>query len=67
MTDELKKPEYNEGYILGKVASAKYYRSRPRRRGSDRLPPGQKLIGARFPVLDLGFKPDFNPKTRQAA
>lgn len=63
MTDELKKPQYSEGYIRGKVASAKYYRSRPRRTGSDRLPPGQKLIGARFPVLDLGFKPDFNPKT----
>jgi len=59
----MKKPQYNEGYIRGKVASARYYRSRPRRTGRDRLPPGQKLIGARFPVLDLGFKPDFNPKT----
>ena len=56
------KSEYNEGYIRGKVESAKYYKSKPRRENHDRLPPGQQLIGARFPVLDLGFKPNFDPK-----
>ncbi len=59
---EIQVPEYNEGYIRGKVGSVKYYKKKPRREGTDRLPPGQQLIGARFPVLDLGFKPNFDPK-----
>src|SRR5574337_694077 len=61
MSDEAKK--YNEDYIRGKVSGAQHYRSRPRRTGSDRLPPGQKLIGDRFPVLGLGLTPEFNPQT----
>ena len=59
-------PEYNKTYIEGKERVAGLFRRKPKGHGDptkDRLPPGQHDIGKHFPILDLGYKPDFDPKT----
>ena len=49
--------------MAGKVAAAKHFRDQTYQGipTADRLPPGQHLIDERFPVLDLGIQPDFDP------
>ncbi len=57
------KQKMNTAYVAGKVAAAKHFRDKTYQGmpSADRLPPGQHLIDERFPVLDLGIQPDFDP------
>ena len=56
-------PKYNEAYVAGKVAVARHFQDKTYqgKRSADRLPPGQHMIDERFPVLDLGTQPEFEP------
>lgn len=61
------KKKINVAYVAGKVAVARYFRDKTYKGipTADRLPPGQHLIDERFPVLDLGIQPDFDPNNWQ--
>jgi DMSO/TMAO reductase YedYZ molybdopterin-dependent catalytic subunit len=54
--------EINEKVLAAKEKLLEKFRHRERMTGQDRLPPGQKLTQG-FPVLDLGIRPSFDPKT----
>lgn len=54
---------YNQSYICAKEKVATLFRNKKEKdKGSSRRPPGQVITKA-FPILDLGVKPDFDPKT----
>jgi len=61
----------NLSNIAGKIKTAEIFKKLGKGVGninedrSDRLPSGQRLLSDRnqFPILDLGFQPEFDPKT----
>ena len=56
-------PEYNQALIEGKERIAKLFKGKKGAQGENkRIPPGQVLT-TKFPILDLGVKPDFNRET----
>ena len=54
---------YNQSYIEGKERIARLLRGKKSPQGDNRRIPRGQVETKKFPVLDLGVKPDFDPKT----
>ncbi len=54
---------FNESLIKSKEKIARLFKDKKSKKNeNERIPPGQHLT-EKFPVLDLGIQPDFDPKT----
>ena len=58
--------DYNKAYITSKETLARVFKHKKSEQGDKRIPAGQTVTD-KFPVLDLGVKPDFNKETWRLA